>query len=131
MSKHHCTQFLAKPYEKSQPFSLVHSDIWGPSHVVNVSRAKRFITFIDDHTRVCWTYLRKSNAKENFTTFHKMIRTQFQANIKILRTDNGREYYSSILGSYLNENGIIHQNSCVDTPQQNEVAERKIVTFLR
>ena len=53
LSKHHRTQFLAKPYEKSQPFSLVHSDIWGPSRVVNVSRAKWFITFIDDHTCVC------------------------------------------------------------------------------
>ena len=127
LSKHHRTQFPAKPYEKSQPFSLVHSDIWGPSRVVNVSGAKWFIIFIDDHTCVCWTYLlkEKSNAKEIFTTFHRMIRTQFQANIKILRTDNGREYYSSILGSYLNENGIIHQSSCVDTPQQNGIAERK------
>lgn len=27
--------------------------------------------------------------------------------------------------SYFSENGIIHQRSCVDTPQQNGVAERK------
>ncbi|RVW60619.1 Copia protein [Vitis vinifera] len=40
-------------------------------------------------------------------------------------TDNAREYYHNILGSYLLENGIVHQSSCIDTPQQNGVAERK------
>ena len=29
------------------------------------------------------------------------------------------------MSTYLQENGIIHQSSCVDTPQQNRVAERK------
>ncbi|KAJ9550705.1 hypothetical protein OSB04_014750 [Centaurea solstitialis] len=54
-----------------------------------------------------------------------MIRTQFNANIKILRSDNGTEYVSEVLGSYLTENGIVHQSSCTNTPQQNGEAERK------
>jgi len=29
------------------------------------------------------------------------------------------------MGDFLNEKGIIHHSSCVDTPQQNGVAERK------
>ncbi|KAG8502943.1 hypothetical protein CXB51_000740 [Gossypium anomalum] len=40
-------------------------------------------------------------------------------------TDNGREYFNSILSPYLAEQGIIHQSSCPDTPQQNVVSERK------
>jgi hypothetical protein len=32
---------------------------------------------------------------------------------------------SSHLGLYFREQGIIHQNTCVNTPQQNGVAERK------
>lgn len=54
-----------------------------------------------------------------------MIQTQFQTNIQVLRTDNARDFFNSVLGSYLQSNGIIHQSSCVDTPQQNGVAERK------
>ena len=57
--------------------------------------------------------------------FHSMIQTQFHTKIQILRTDNGTEYFNHSLSTYLQENGIIHQSSCVDTPQQNGVAELK------
>ncbi|KAK2967234.1 hypothetical protein RJ640_002061 [Escallonia rubra] len=49
----------------------------------------------------------------------------FNASIQTLRTDNGKEYFQSILGEYLQTNGIIYQSSCPETPQQNGVAERK------
>ena len=54
-----------------------------------------------------------------------MVQTQFQAKIKILRTDNGGEYFNSVLRDYLLSEGITHQSSCVDSPQQNGVFERK------
>ena len=54
-----------------------------------------------------------------------MIRTQFDNKIKNLWSDNGKEYDNSGLSPYLASNGIIHQSSCVDTLQQNGVAERK------
>ena len=67
----------------------------------------------------------KSETSHIFQNFHKMIQTQFQTNIQVLRTDNARDFFNSVLGSYLQSNGIIHQSSCVDTPQQNGVAKRK------
>lgn len=54
-----------------------------------------------------------------------MVQSQFQAQIRMLRTNNGRENFNSILGEYLSQHEIIHQSSCVDTPQQNEVSKRK------
>ena len=54
-----------------------------------------------------------------------MVQTQFQLQIQILRTDNGTEYFNTILGDYLQSHRIIHQRCCVDTPQQNGVAEWK------
>lgn len=54
-----------------------------------------------------------------------MIQTQFQTHIQTLRTDNGTEYFNTTMGDFLQSHGIIHQSSCVDSPQQNGIAERK------
>lgn len=127
LAKHTRMSFSPKVYIPSTPFSLIHSDILGPSKITTCHRKRWFLTFIDDHTRVTWVYLlhNKSEASHIFKVFHKMIQTQFQSQIRVLRTDNGKEYFNSILSDYLLENGIQHQSSCVDTPQQNGVSERK------
>ena len=67
----------------------------------------------------------KTNGDKCKQSSDQMIQNQFQAQIQILKTDNGREYFHSALGTYLMNNGIVHQSSCVDTPQQNEVTKRK------
>ncbi|KAM2954379.1 hypothetical protein FF1_032665 [Malus domestica] len=43
----------------------------------------------------------------------------------VLRSDNGTEFLSNNMLQYISSQGIIHQTSCVGTPQQNGVAERK------
>ena len=98
-----------------------------PSRIPNRTHKKWFVTFIDNHTRICWVYLLKdkSEVRTVFFSFYAMIQTQFQTKIQILRTDNGTKYFNHTLGPFLQENGILHQSSCVDTPQQNGVAERK------
>ncbi|KAK4254159.1 hypothetical protein QN277_020331 [Acacia crassicarpa] len=126
-AKHHRTSFQKIPYKPSQPFSTIHSDLWGPSRTPNRSHSKWFITFIDDHTRVSWVYLLKDKTEvyQTFLNFHSMIQTQFQTNIKILHTDNGTEYFNQALSSFLTANGIVHKSTCPNTPQQNGIAERK------
>lgn len=54
-----------------------------------------------------------------------MVLTQFNTSIKFVCSDNGGEYIYRGLRSYFEDHGIIHQTSCVDTPQQNGVVERK------
>ena len=127
LAKHKRSSFPTLKYNPSKPFALIHSDIWGPSRVKNITGTRWFITFIDDHTRNTWIYLLKdkSEAENMFKTFYKMVETQFNSRIQILRTDNGREYFNKILGEFLIEKGVIHQSSFVYTPQQNGIAERK------
>ena len=67
----------------------------------------------------------KSDVGQIFENFNLMVKTQFQAKIQVFRTDNAKEYFTSSLSTYLLEQGIVHQSSCVDTPQQNGIAERK------
>ena len=112
-SKHCRNSYPSQNYKPSKPFSIIHSDIWGPSRVHNISGARWFVSFVDDHTRVTWVFLMKEKSEVGsiFKFFHSMIQTQFQAKIQVFRTDNAREYFNVILGNYLLENGIIHQSS--------------------
>lgn len=54
-----------------------------------------------------------------------MVQNQFGVKIKNFRLDNARDYFNQILSTYFQKEGIIHESSCVNTPQQNGVAERK------
>ena len=55
-----------------------------------------------------------------------MIKTQFEINIKHFRTDNGNEFMKSTIETYFEADDIYHEPSCINTPQQNGLAERKI-----
>jgi len=55
----------------------------------------------------------------------KMAKAQFGAKVKIIRSDNGAEFTSNPIKKIYRDNGIIHETSCADTPQQNGTVERK------
>ncbi|CAM8957622.1 unnamed protein product [Rhodiola kirilowii] len=111
----------------STPFELVHSDVWGPCPVPSVPGFRYFVTFVDDFSRMTWIYFMKSRSEllQHFSSFCAEIQTQFGVPVKILRSDNAKEYLSAPFHEFMQKHGIIHQTSCVDTPSQNGVAERK------
>ena len=102
-------------------------DGWGPSKIPTLSGSLWFVTFINDCTRMTWLYLMKTKDEVNllFQNFHKIIETQYNTKLWVLRSDNGREYQSSNLQKYLERHDIIHQTKCSNTPWQNGVVERK------
>ena len=60
-----------------------------------------------------------------FQKFYAEIQTQFNVSIRVLRSDNAHEYFSTPFTSFMSQHGILHQSSCTHTPQQNRVVERK------
>jgi transposase InsO family protein len=126
-AKHKRLPFPLNNKRSLSPFYLIHSDVWGPSTIPNVTGARWFVTFIDDCTRVTWVFLlkNKSDVCYVFPNFFYMIKNQFGVNIKRLRSDNGKEYFNHVLTSFCNKEGVVHESSCVKTPQQNGIAERK------
>lgn len=64
----------------------------------------------------------KSETRQLVKNFLSLVNTQFGVKVKCIRTDNGQEF---LMTSFFNEQGILHQRTCVETPQQNVVAERK------
>ena len=80
-----------------------------------------FVTFINNYSQYTWLFLMKTRAElfSIFQKFHAKIRTQFNTSIHILRSDNAKEYFSMSFSLFMSSHGILHQSSCVYTPQQN------------
>lgn len=109
------------------PFHVVHSDVCGPSRVTSPVGHRYFVTFIDEFSRCTWIFLLKDRSEllSVFQNFFKEIQNQFGCSIRILRSDNAKEYFSTSFNSFMSENGVIHQSSYPHTPKQNGIVERK------
>lgn len=109
------------------PFELLHADVWGPYRVPTYDNKRFFLTIVDDYSRSTWLFL--MNTKDETCWLMKrlisMIHTQFNWSVKTIRTDNGSEFVNSNVRHFLEPQGIIHQTTCVYTPQQNSVVERR------
>ena len=83
---------------------------------------------VDDRTRLTWVHLLKSKTKilDVIKNFFSMVRNQFRVSIKRFRSDNTKDYFNTNLASFFRDLGVVQESSCVKTPQQNGLAERKI-----
>lgn len=121
-----CSQQFSKETSRSKTvLDLIHSDICGPMKE-SIGGAKYFMTFIDDYSRRIFVYFlnKKSEALSKFKIFHLMVERQTGKKIKVLRSDNGKEYINREFDEYLQGCGIKRQLTVPYTPQQNGVAER-------
>ena len=77
LSKQVWFHFPIQPYKASSPFLMIHSDIWGPSRIKNVTDIRWFVSFIHDHTRLTWVFLMKEKHETGqiFKIFKNMIHT--------------------------------------------------------
>lgn len=62
--------------------------------------------------------------------FVMMVKTQFESNVKIIRTDNRRVFANSNSHAFFEEKGITHQSICAYTPPQNGIVKRRHKTLL-
>ncbi|CAL1359264.1 unnamed protein product [Linum trigynum] len=108
-------------------FELIQVDIWGGYKIASLSGAHYFLTIVDDFTRGVWVYLLryKSEVKRYLLQFCNMVRSQFNCTVKRIQADNGYEFQTTGLVDFYEQEGIVLQTSCTDTPQQNGVVERK------
>ncbi|GJX48135.1 cysteine-rich receptor-like protein kinase 8 [Tanacetum coccineum] len=120
-------KFTNLPYSLSEShsttiFELVHIDIWGPYKVPTNGKFRYFLTIVDDCSRGTWVYLleQKTDAFMALKSFIKFVATQFEKQVKIVRSDNALEFVKGQCGPYLESLGIVHQTSYVDRPQQND-----------
>jgi len=105
-------------------FYVIHVDVWGPYSLSSVHGHKYLLTIVDDYSRYTWVFPLKQKFEvvkilENFVIF---IQTKFETTITVIRSDNETEFF---MNNFFINKGIMHQTSCVNTPQQNSIVERK------
>ncbi|KAJ6791386.1 Uncharacterized protein M6B38_244565 [Iris pallida] len=119
-------------YRDSELLELIHSDVCDSNRVLTRGGRKYFVTFIDDHSKYCYTYLLRTEDEvlDRFKVYKSEAENQLDRKIKILRSDRGGEYTSNEMTNFCEEHGIIHEVTAPYSPQSNGVAERKNRTLL-
>ena len=67
----------------------------------------------------------KSESVSHIRHFLDFVETHFHTKVQFIRFDNAKELSEGSILQLYHDRGIIHQKSCVATPQQNGVLERK------
>ena len=63
LGKHVSSSFPSRVNKQAEShFSLIHSDVWGPSHVKSTLGYQYFVTFVDDFSRYTWLFLMKNRS---------------------------------------------------------------------
>ena len=115
----------------SKPLQLVHTDVYGPIMLTSLGKNKYFLIFVDDFSRKTWIYFLKEKFKvfSAFKKFKVLVEKQSGYQVKVVRFDRGGELMSKKFESYCEEQGIRRSLTIPYSPQQNDVAERRIVPF--
>ena len=97
----------------TEPLRLIHSDLCDLKFAPTRDEKKYFITFIDDCTRYCYVYpLNSKNKVMNMFIIYKTeVENQLNKSIKILKSDQGREYESNDFSELCANFDIIHQTT--------------------
>ena len=113
------------PDEKAKmPLELVHCDLSGPIHPVNIDGFRYAINFTDDYSGLMMTYLIKQKNDTVEATKRFLADVSPFGKVKYIRSDNGTEFTSKEIEALLTNQGICHQKSVPYSPHQNGTAER-------
>nr|GEW13384.1 hypothetical protein [Tanacetum cinerariifolium] len=110
----------------------LHMDLCGPMRVASINGERYVLVIIDDYSRYTWTYFLRSKDEtpEVLIDFLRLVQRGLHAQIRIVRTDKGTEFLNQTLYAYVASEGIHHQTSVAQTPEQNGVVERQNRTLV-
>ena len=128
IAKQHRLPFSTdKAWRAKDLLELIHTDVCGPMRTPSHHNNRYFILFIDDFSRMTYVYFLKAKSKifRIFKKFKALVEKQSGKQIKVLRSDRGKEYTSCEFDKFYEDEGIKRQLTIAYTPQQNDVSERK------
>lgn len=109
-------KICVKPFESSETrmkniLERIHTDVCGPFDSDSLGGSRYFLTFIDDKSRRIFVHFLKSKDKalSKFKVCMEMGECPTGKRIKILKSDNGREFVNKDFNSFLEMNGIVRE----------------------
>lgn len=118
--------FPTSTSRSQEVLELIHTDLCGPMENVSLGKARYYLLFVDDFSKMCTVYFLRSKDETfmYFKQYKEYVENQQSKKIKILRSDNGTEFCSAKMTNYLKQCGILHQKTVSYTPEQNGLCER-------
>lgn len=95
---------------------------------VALNGVRYFILMKDDvpEFRTVATLRNKEEVEQRLIEYCNMVKTKFGSEVKVIKSDNGREYVNKFLIGQFKERGIIHETTAPHNLEQNGKAEREI-----
>ncbi|GJW61581.1 retrovirus-related pol polyprotein from transposon TNT 1-94 [Tanacetum coccineum] len=128
-----CKSFKTKtiPISKRQ-LQILHMDLCGPMRVESFNGKKYVLVIVDDYSRYTWTHFLRSKDKtpEVLIDFLKLVQRGLYAQVRTVRTDKGTKFLNKTLHAYFAQEGIEHQMSTAQTPEQNSFVKRRNHTLV-
>ena len=88
---------------------LIHCHVWGAYKVSSLCGAHYFFTIFDDASQSISVYImrEKGEASLLLQNFVIMVKTQFEKDMKIIRSDNGLKFLSGPMKQFEKDMKII------------------------
>ena len=124
LGKHVNLPFVNSKFLSTQPFEILHSDIW-TFPVSSPSGYKYYVLFLDHYSNFLWTFplFRKSQVYDIFVNFNTFVNTQFDLKIKSFQCDHRGEFDNKLCHQFCATRGIVLHYSCPQTSSQNGKSE--------
>jgi hypothetical protein len=109
---------------------LVVADTFGP--MPNSMGNKRYmLVFLDVFSRYTTPFFLKerSESPECFKQYHSFVERQNGEKLKVIRTDNAKEFTGGEFAKYCRDNGIKHETTAPHSSASNGIAERSLRTI--
>ncbi|CAH2109182.1 unnamed protein product [Euphydryas editha] len=94
--------FPSSGNRSTQLLETIHTDVCGPMEHISLGGSRYFIIFVDDYSRMTHIYFMKSKSEtfQCFRDYVANVENEHSKKIKILRSDNGREFCSNEFQNY-------------------------------
>nr|GEV30976.1 hypothetical protein [Tanacetum cinerariifolium] len=106
---------------------LLHMELCGPMREASINRKKYVLVIVDDYSRYTWTHFLRSKDEtpKVLMEFLRLVQRGLHAQVRIILTDKGMEFFNQTLHAYFSYEGILHQTSVARTLEQNGIVERR------